>query len=185
MAHSHYMRFTTAIGHSLDRIGGLPTHLPPEFPRCPFSGEPMSFVAQFHVVEPRLSVRDARLIQIYQCLDDEPWPIAITLGRDAPENTEDLGVIQPLLDPAAIEWNLVNEPVEPGDWDAVETLPLEEEGRLQSSKAGGFCYYDSAIDAGEQFLLQLCEPDPLRRVFGGQTLVLLLNRDGKPEARLG
>lgn len=179
------MRFTSNIESTLDRIGGLPTHLPPEFPSCPSNEEPMAFIAQFQCIESRIPVDDARLVQIYQCADDDPWPVAITIPKDAPENTECLGVPQPLLDPAAINWNVVNESVEPGDWNTVEALPPEQEGRLQSSKAGGFCYYDDLVEDGERFLLQLQEPDALRCVFGGQTLVLLLDRAGKPEARLG
>ena len=185
MAQSHYMRFTDAIGSTLDQIGGLPTHLPADYPRCRHTDKPMAFVAQFQCGGSRVPVRDARLIQIYQCVEDDPWPIAITLGHDAPVNVQRLGVIQPLLDPAAIQWDVVDEPVEPGDWESVETLPIDQEGRLQTSKAGGFCYYECAVDDGERFLLQLCESDPTRSVFAGRALVLLLNRDGKPEARLG
>ncbi|WP_145450041.1 hypothetical protein [Gimesia panareensis] len=86
-----------------------------------------------------------------------------------------------------IIWNEYEEPVEPCDWEGVEALSESEEGILQSAKAGGLCYLDSTINSDEQFLLQLPEGDlsTNKRIFGGLTLLVVLNSNGEVEALLG
>jgi hypothetical protein len=183
MATTYIIKLVQSNG-GLDRIGGLPTHIPEQFPIGP-NGEPLAFVAQFEVVEPRIHINGARFIQVYQDPGDVPWPTAITLNMHAQENIDNLGRVHPLLPQREIIWEQLEEPVEDGDWGAVDSLSSFEEGKLQSSKAGGFCYYDSAIDPGDKFILQLREQGLATGVFGGHTLVLLLNSENDIEARLG
>ncbi|QDT78575.1 hypothetical protein Mal35_20240 [Gimesia maris] len=186
MTKTYLMKFVTDLRGRLDRIGGLPSHLPDSFPVGP-NGEELAFLAQFECIAPRLEIPGIKFIQIYQDLVGEPWPHAVTLGHDAIENIEQVGVRHPNLSRYEIIWNEYEEPVEPYDWDGVEVLSEIEEGILQSPKAGGFCYLDSTISSDEQFLLQLPEEDlsPNNRIFGGLTLLIVLNSNGEVEALLG
>lgn len=184
MAFTYMMKLVDEDSGRFDRIGGLPTHIPDQFP-VGADGEKLAFVAQFEVVDPRIHVNGARFIQVYQDPEGDPWPMAIVLDELAQENSENLGREHPLLPKREIVWEQVEEPVEFGDWDSVENLPTSEEGKLQSSKAGGFCYYESAIDPEDKFLLQLGEQGLATGVFGGQTLVVLLNAENEVEARFG
>ena len=186
MTKSYLMQFVTDLKGRMDRIGGLPSHLPDSFPAGPH-GEELAFVAQFECIAPRLEIPDIKFIQVYQDPVGEPWPYAVTLGHDARENIEQAGLRHPDLSRLEIVWHEYEEPVEPFDWDGVEALSEAEEGILQSAKAGGLCYLDSTLNSDEQFLLQMPEGDlsPDNRIFGGLTLLVVLNSNGDVEALFG
>lgn len=68
MSVAYYMEFAKGHQGTLDRIGGLPTHLPQAFPICSDSGQEMAFLAQLYASHDRFNVPGALCIQLYQCL---------------------------------------------------------------------------------------------------------------------
>ena len=82
-----YIKFKKGHHGSLDRVGGLPTHVPPEYPVD--DGEMLQFVAQFECDAERLPVADTFLLQIYRgdpCSSTAD-PVAVRVPFGAKENT--------------------------------------------------------------------------------------------------
>ena len=85
-----YMRFVSGHHGSLDRVGGIPTHLPPE----DLGGNlaQMYFVGQFYCSESRLNLPGTLCLQIYQEAPDddllEPDVDRSGLGDEPTEPTE-------------------------------------------------------------------------------------------------
>jgi|SRR3954469_5853850 len=166
MKQAFYMRFIKGASEALDRIGGLPKHLPSEFPLCTTCGAAMAFLVQFYSEPPILDFKGAFCVQLYQCPQvDEgcaPLPTLITLMGTAPENTENRGVAAQNVELSGIEWDPELDPDE---------IPLspgmgEEVQRLYRPKAGGAMPFLSVLPPDAQCILQLTEY-PARLNFGG------------------
>lgn len=167
MRTAYYMSFVAGHRRGLDRTGGLPTRLPPEFPRCSNSGEEMAFLAQFSTSPERLDLPSTFCIQLYQCVDvdegDDPLPVAVRVPIGAPPSREHQGRVHPSVGRFEIEWEARDDP----DEIPVGPDPSEEELRLTGSKMGGTPYHDDALEPGATFLIQLRE-EPAGFNFAGR-----------------
>ena len=158
-----YMKFTLGHRGSLDRVGGLPTHLPPAFPRSADGERPLMFIGQFHCHPDRLVLGDTFLLQVYQDVPHGlPDPVVIRVPRDAPRNTQQLGTPAPGVLPHDIEWEYREDP------DESDEHNLE----LAASKLWGRCYFGD-LAPGERLLLFLDE-QPAGFNFGGDELMLAI-----------
>jgi hypothetical protein len=162
------MRFIPGHHGALDRVGGLPSHLPPAFP-VNYAGRPLRFLAQFYCDGTRLSLPDALCLQVYQDgPDGGPVPVPVLVPLGAEPNAGRCGTPDPRVAPHDIEWEGRDDPDEPAD-DQVE---------LAASKFGGACYFPQALDPGERLLLFLDER-PAGFNFGGDELMLAINEAGE------
>ena len=186
MVPAHYMIFRPGHHGSLDRLGGLPTHLPPrfltaadsmapEFERPAEPGPPMRFLAQFYCDPVHLPLPDTLCIQLYQSGPEyEPWPAYIRVPHGAKLNTEGLGVPAPEVIPHDVAWEQRDDP---------DQATVDDDD-LAKSKVGGTCYFSDCLDPGEKLLLQLRQ-QPGGFHFGGYTLVLAINEQGVIRPTLG
>lgn len=175
MIPAHYMKFVPGQHGQLDRIGGLPTHLPPEFPLSPNSGQQMAFLGQFYEHPERLPLDGALCIHLYQCLEDyDPWPVVVAVPKSAPLNLNQEGTPQPDVQPFDVEWEYREDPENFDHWQT----------DLCDSKAGGTCYFSFDLNPHDSLLLQLSE-DPGGFNFGGYTPVIVRTSDGRLQVRLG
>jgi hypothetical protein len=169
------MRFIAGHHGARDRIGGLPSHLPPAPSIYPETGKERAFLGQFYCSPGRLEVEGALCIHLYQDPDeDEPCPAVVVVPTNAAENRTALGVANPRIKPFDIEWDYREDPDE-SDSDAVE---------LTESKAGGTCYFSDTVRKNETLLLQLLQR-PGGFNFGGYTAVVVRAEDGTLVVRLG
>jgi hypothetical protein len=183
---AHYMKFVPGHHGALDRIGGLPTHLPPEFPmttkevlepkgkrrrkekRLPVEMQPMAFTAQFYCTPERLNLPGALCVHVYQ--------------EDAPENSEMLGRSNPEVTPHDIEWETRMDPATRPEnvFDPVCRV-------LMDSKIGGTTFFEDGVEPGSTFLLQIRD-DRLGQThginFGGFTMLLVADASGSVQAGL-
>jgi hypothetical protein len=175
MVPAWYMQLIPGHHGALDYVGGLPTHLPPDFPVSDDTGLPLRFLAQFQCDSQRLSVANTRFLQIYQ--DDPeygPMPVIVLVGQEAFENVQKLGTAQPGVLPHDIGWEAREDP---------ETRTTDDV-HLAKSKAGGTCYFRNKIRPGERLLLQLREY-PAEINFGGYTMVIAVNEQQLIRVTLG
>jgi hypothetical protein len=167
-----YMRLTSGHHGAIDRLGGLPSHLPPAVPRNP-EGRPLRFLAQFECGE-RLPLPGGYL-HLYQ--DDpeyDPLPVAVLVPVGAPRNTGGAVEPQPGVRPFDVDWERRDDPAEATD-DDVE---------LTASKAGGTCYFLDALRPAERLLLQLRQ-FPAAFNFGGYTAVVAVSEGSELRVGLG
>lgn len=161
MVPAWYMQFVPGHHGAADRIGGLPTHLPPSFP-ISGDGRPLRFLAQFECDGVRLAIPGTQFLHVYQ--DDPeygPWPIIVPVPNGAAENNARAGQEQPGVAAFDVAWEYREDPLEAGDDDV----------GLAQSKAGGTCYFLDAVQPGERLLLQLRQY-PAGINFGGYTMVV-------------
>jgi hypothetical protein len=178
MSTAHYMQFIKGHHGAMDRIGGLPTHLPAVFPVA-LDGRSMAFLAQFYCAPTRLNLPDTRCIQLYQDRDvgegGGPWPTAIRVPLDAPLNTANSGTQLPMIKPHDITWETRvdpdSEPASPDD------LPL------YGSKIGGLCLNMDSFETSDRFLMQLREY-PGSFNFAGRKCVVCITADGALKVQL-
>jgi len=175
MRSAQYMVFQEGHHGSLDRLGGLPTHLPPTRSSYPETGRERAFLAQFYCVPGRFELDGVLCVQFYQDPDeDEPCPAVVTVPVGSPLNDQNSGVANPRIRHFDIRWEPRKDPDEATDDDVV----------LTESKAGGTCYFHDTVQAGETMLLQLRQR-PAGFNFGGYTVVLVRTVDGSLVTRLG
>ena len=189
MKPAFYMRFLEGHnGRSLDRLGGLPTHLPERFPRfTTYLGEEkeeLAFIAQFYCTPDRINLPGTLCVQLYQDSDvgegGDPLPVAIKLPLGAKENTERAGVVFPGLSEYEILWDAEDDP----DVIPDNAYLTDEEVKLMQSKAGGIPYYtDDELPPGHIYLFQLCE-EPADFNFAGRRAIVSLAPDGSLYTRL-
>lgn len=162
-----YMRFVPGHHGSLDRVGGLPSHLPVEFPTAS-EGHQLQFLAPFYCDGHRLVLPGALCLQLYQDEPDgDPFGVPVLVPKDASTNTAGLGRADPRVIPHDIEWDF-REDLDDSDPDQVE---------LARSKIGGVCYFPDALAPGERLLLFLKER-PANFNFGGKECILVLTKSG-------
>jgi hypothetical protein len=150
------MRFSEGPDDTLDRIGGLPTHLPAAFPTYEPSGEVLAFIAQIYCTPERLAIPNTLCVHLYQ--EVEPLPVAIRVPSDARENRNNLGRAHPSIRQFRIDWEMKNDPEEITD----NFEYTDEERQLMESKVGGTPYYtDDELPAGHVYLFQLCSIRPV------------------------
>jgi hypothetical protein len=167
MVPAWYMKFVPGHHGALDRVGGLPTHLPPEWPTSS-TGKPLRFEVQFHCDGVRLKLENTFLLQIYR--DDpceNPQPVVVRVPFGTQPNSQQMGTPDPDAAPHDIEWDYREDPNEAGD-DSLE---------LVASKLWGTCYFAHALQAGERLLLFLDEK-PVGFNFGGDELMLAIDQAG-------
>lgn len=171
------MHFVAGSQTARDRAGGLPTHLPPAFPRCADTGEEMSFLMQLYCGPERLRLDDALCIQLYQCANvgegEDPLPLAVKVPLGAELNRDHAGGAHPLPSVLAVEWETRLDP------DVIPREPAfaPEVLRLYDSKAGGAAAFQGALPDGARFLFQLNE-EPAGFNFGGLTAVVYEDSGG-------
>lgn len=111
----YYMDFHLGKTTSLNKVGGLPTHLPKNFPVSKITGNPLGFLMQLYCDEERLNIQDALCLQIYQSVEiddgDDPSPVILKLPKNSSLNTG-LGVTHPDIEEYEINWILDEEPDE-------------------------------------------------------------------------
>lgn len=177
MKEAYYMHFVEGDQAARDRAGGLPTHLPPAFPRCADTGEEMAFLMQLYCEPGRLRLDDAMCLQLYQCANvgegEDPLPVAVKVPPGAELNRGGAGVAHPLLNVLAVEWEMRSDP------DEIPREPAfaPEVLRLYDSKAGGAAAFREALPDGARFLFQLNE-EPAGFNFGGFTAVVYEDSGG-------
>lgn len=162
MVSAWYMKFVEGHHGSLDRVGGLPSHLPANYPT--FEGTQLQFVAQFQCDDRRLRVGDSFLVQIYRgdpCLSVAD-PVVVFVPHGAPENSEAVGVPDPDAKPHDVHWELRHDP---DNGDSLEDL---------ESKLWGTCYFGGIVPDGYRLFLSLCEM-PADFNFGGDELMLAID----------
>jgi hypothetical protein len=180
MSVAYYMEFIKGHHGALDRIGGLPTHLPEAFPICADTGQEMAFLVQLYSFHDRFNVPGAVCIQLYQCrgVDDgeDPNPIAVKVPIGALLNEAHRGTSQPTVMPYDIIWDRKEDPDEFPSSGGLSPEILQ----LHQAKAGGLPPRDLRITP-DKFLGQLTEY-PAGVNFGGLLAVLFL--DNREEIRV-
>jgi hypothetical protein len=137
---------------SRDRVGGVPDHLPPVWPRCQLCQEPMGFVGQLYACD-RLILGGALVVQIYVCDDcrqtfsshaNDRVPIHMELlPPAAAENSTRKGVrcrLQPVLH---IAYTPTPDSID--QWAFNRSRVVEEQlpdTHLRADKVGGLFPYD-------------------------------------------
>jgi hypothetical protein len=174
-----YMKFRQGHHGSQDRLGGVPSHLPPAFPKCDYSGEEMAFLGQFYCGVPRLDLPDTLCIQLYQDRHvgegGDPCPVEVRVPLGAAPNDEGLGLQQKGVIAHDIEYE---ERVDP---DTEPEFP--EDLPLYSSKIGGLCL-SCSVEEPDRYLLQLDE-DPGDFNFAGRNCIVAVTPDGQLKVYLG
>ena len=171
---AYYMQFSDKYTGSLNKYGGLPTHLPPQWP-CDEQFDELTFLCQFYCDGKMLSIPDTLCIQIYQLMinDMEDCDIrVIRVPLDAKENTEKYGVSAARIPEGDILFKeVVEEITEKNDWE------LEDKNGvyLQESKLGGWC--PAADEMGDREFLGLIGDGDAFSPFnwGGVDLFMFLN----------
>ena len=135
-------RYVSPTAAARSRMGGLPSHLPPQWPRSAVTGTEMGFLGQFYSAElaPFLS-SDLLCLQLYQPLENyspteapgELSPLVISVPHGARENVAGEGVRNPHIRLLDIEWV---DDVEPEWVDALMLAPEEVEQYI-ATKFGG------------------------------------------------
>ena len=170
MINVHYMRLGRREEDRLsclDRVGGLPSYLPKEFPRSAEFGTEYCFLMQIVSLE-RFGLAGASL-QLYQSGEvdkgDDPRPIVLLLPIDAPFNIEKLGRECEMIERQTIEWETGGEGPLPTSGVSAELM------KAVRSKAGGVPPFVVAPRSGLQFIGQISEA-PFGFNFGGSILTL-------------
>jgi len=81
MTTAYYAKYSPGHHGARDRIGGIPTHLPPQYPMCNDCNEPLTFIMQLYVDDKDLFDDSWLALQLYECKTCyEPSLIAIDKG---------------------------------------------------------------------------------------------------------
>ncbi len=170
----YYMQFSDKYTGELNKYGGLPTHLPTQWPSDEQFGG-WTFLCQFYCDGKMLSIPDTLCIQIYQLMINDMESCDITVIRvplDAKENTEKYGVSAAKIPEGDILFKeIVEEITDKSD------LELEDKNGvfLQRSKLGGWC--PAAEEMGDRKFLGIVGDGDAYSPFnwGGVDLFMFLN----------
>lgn len=171
---AYYMEFDSKYTRNLNKYGGLPTHLPSNFPIVDEYGHEMTFLCQFYCDGKILSIPDTLCIQIYQlfmdgCEASDPVIIQVPLG--AKKNTEELGIADVYLGEGDINFKEVWEEITK---ESAGELEDKNGVFLQASKLGGWCPVAEIRD--KKFLGLIGDGDAFSPFnWGGVDLFMFLN----------
>lgn len=168
------MKFEKGYKGSLDKVGGLPTHIPPFFPESPLTGKQLGFLFQIYCENKKLQIPDTLCLQVYQSVDiddgDDGEPVIVKVPINSPLNKENKGVIHPDVGQYDILWEEGEEPD-----DLPEVLDYSPENlKWMNSKLGGAVPPEFE---DRKFIGWIVEY-PVDFNFGG-ILNILLNNDGE------
>jgi hypothetical protein len=150
MRPAYYMKFIEGHHGAFDRIGGVPSHLPPMPSICPDSGRERAFLAQIYSCPKRLELEGILCLHLYQDLGEgEPCPVVVSVPIGAKRNEEGLGIVKPGVRLLDTDWEYREDP----DPDQVTTYDTD----LGLSKCGGTTYFRRTVREADQFVLQLRE----------------------------
>lgn len=184
---SYRMYFCNEYTGKLNKFGGLPTHLPPEWPKDQHGKDKLTFLCQFYCDVEKLVIENILCIQLYQWVDgngDEGSdPIIVTVPVGAKENLQGEGRSHPDLREGDIAFEEVLEEVLEKD-DHV-TLVDKNGLYLWSNKLKGWFHEDNITP--DNFLGMIRDGDGHIPVKGsspfnwgcGYNLVFYLNKEGQ------
>lgn len=137
---SYRMYFCSEYTGQLNKFGGLPTHLPPSWPKEISREEDLTFLCQLYCDGAKLAIENVLCIQIYQWVDSNGRegadPVVIPVPVGARKNLGKEGIRHPMLQEGDIRFKEVSEEV--AEERARETLTDEKGLHLWESKLGGW-----------------------------------------------
>lgn len=175
----HYMEISNKYTGKLNKYGGLPTHLPPQWSRNEKFGE-WAFLCQFYCDGKMLSIPNTLCIQIYQLIindmeSSDPMVVQVPLG--AKENAERCGVSANRIQEGDI---LLREIVEEITEESDKKLEDRNGVFLQASKLGGWCPVNEIRD--KKFLGLIGDGNVFSPFnWGGVDLFMFLNEVNQVE----
>lgn len=93
MTTAYYAKYSPGHHGARDRIGGLPTYLPPQYPTCHECNEPLTFIMQLYVDDKDLFDDSWLALQLYECDRDSCYDqLLIAIDKSARLNTANEGV---------------------------------------------------------------------------------------------
>ena len=137
---SYRMYFCDEYTGQLNKFGGLPTHLPPTWPKDTSGEDDLAFLCQLYCDGIKLEIKNVLCIQIYQWVDSngdeggDPVVVAVPIG--AGENLNKEGIHHPMLPEGDIRFEEVVEEVV--EEHARNTLAYEKGLFLWESKLKGW-----------------------------------------------
>lgn len=134
---AYYMEFDNKYTGKLNKYGGLPTHLPPQWPADERFGG-WTFLCQFYCDGKMLSIPDTLCIQVYQLMIDgiqSSDPIVVQVPIGAEENREQLGTADEYLQENDINFREVCEEITEESYRKLED---KNGNKLMHSKFGGW-----------------------------------------------
>lgn len=174
---AHYMEFSNKYTGKLNKYGGFPTHLPPQWPEDDVFGE-WTFLCQFYCDGKLLSIPDTLCIQIYQLIDDDMAssdPVVVQVPFGAKENTKRCGISANKIPEGDILFSEVVEEI-----TEKNNIELEDKNGvfLQASKFGGWCPADEIRD--KKFLGMISDGDAFSPFnWGGVDLFMFLDEENQ------
>ena len=110
---SYRMYFCNEYTGQLNKFGGVPTHLPPTWPKDE-SGDELTFLCQLYCDGEKLTVENTLCIQLYQWVkngEEGSDPIIVPVSIGARENLHGEGLRHPKLQEGDIKFEEVMEEV--------------------------------------------------------------------------
>ena len=136
---SYYMEFDSKYTGNLNKYGGLPTHLPTQWPVTDQDGDEMTFLCQLYCDDKMLSIPDTLCIQVYQLVINDleaSDPIIVQVPIGAKENVDKRGIPCKRLPEGDIKFKEVREEI---NEESIKRLVDQNDNHLVSSKLGGWC----------------------------------------------
>lgn len=172
------------IKTNIDKIGGVPTHKPLEFPKY-YGDEEYGFVMQIYCDQEKFPEFDGALCwHIYQPVDEGDEPILVEVPIGAELNVNNEGAVIERLGEKIIYYE---EGIEP-DVLVIKSPPLEkEEESYYDSKIGG-AVPEEFVDSDKKFIGWINEYFTRDIKFDdfnfGANIYLFKNEEGKLEMEL-
>lgn len=135
---SYYMEFDNKYTGNLNKYGGLPTHLPTQWPIVDKYGDEMTFICQLYCDYKILSIPNTLCIQVYQLIMngvEASSPIIVQVPIGAKENVNKIGLCSENLPEGDINFKEVEEEIPPNFDEFIDQNGIY----LLSSKLGGYC----------------------------------------------
>ncbi len=181
---SYHMVFKEGYSGSLNKCGGLPTHLPEQWPQL--DGTDLTFLFQLYCDNDKLNIPNTLCIQGYQLITDGDYDsdiVVIQLPLHAKENLLKKGLAFPVSPEYAGGDIFFEEVLEEEEYNL--DIPSEFDHWWSSgvphSKLAGWCDKE-IVPAGCQFLGWFADEDPF--VIGaGYSSCLFLAPDGTVTTR--
>lgn len=173
---SHVMSYSRRPSGSQDSIGGLPTHLAPQWPQCQVCqlGTQMAFVGQLYAKD-WLPMDDYLAIQFYVCdRCRKNVPVLSSSGREkkratfsipsalhierlprtAPVNTKAFGTRCPFQPKRYINYTPVEDSMDQWEFNRRRTSEVElPDKHLRLDKLGGLFPYDEGVRITKQNMM--------------------------------